>query len=757
LKKRSRKLISILLTLSLLVTLLVPLATPAAAGSSGSITALTTPTTSDDVEAPDGVNLGTILIQTVAGAVKTGNVFTVRLPEDFTFQDIYKDNATNQLVTAPAKYTGDVNAFASSTFTTEVLNKNEVRVTVNGAVYSGDAGAVYFDLSKIVVASGAPSGDIIAIVTSPASQGFPSGEVVVGKVTGGEVLVSVDEVKTFIDKSNPIILRFKETVKASFEATEKSMKLRLPNGFTWEDPIIADASLIWGVPRATWLDKLKFKVDGRDLYINVKDAGASLAGEYFSLPVVVRVDDETVAKYGDVKVAFSGDTDAIPTELVIANYNEMGSTVSAEDTTTVVAGKIGEEIGDIIVEETAPNTFTTGRTITLALPSFAKWSKLPDLKYENGITVKDVTFVGTDGRTLKYYVDKATSTGDPGKIKFKDAEILLSGDASGKVTVEVSGTAGAEGKVDVADVVAPVKATGGTPTEVKIGMNNQAAADLTITELQDEAIDNNKDLIVTLSNGVEWNDVPTIEVTEGDLLIDEATTNGSDLIIPVKGTSTTPASIKLSNIKVDVDRTVAEGDIKAKVNGEAVLEVNSLDLLSPGTYAESTDGSYYELDGHKAFRIRADGAFPNISNVASAVIAKVGTPAPADQKKSAKFVIGDTSFTVNDVEYTMDVAPYVKDGRTYLPVRYVAQALGVADSNILWDNATQKVTLIKGGTVVQLTIGSNVLLVNGAAITMDVPAEITSDRTMLPFRFIAQAFGATVGWDEATQTVTMDL
>ena len=47
--------------------------------------------------------------------------------------------------------------------------------------------------------------------------------------------------------------------------------------------------------------------------------------------------------------------------------------------------------------------------------------------------------------------------------------------------------------------------------------------------------------------------------------------------------------------------------------------------------------------------------------------------------------------------------------------------------------------MIKGGTVVQLTIGSNVMLVNGAAITMDVPAEITSDRTMLPFRFIAQA------------------
>ena len=143
--------------------------------------------------------------------------------------------------------------------------------------------------------------------------------------------------------------------------------------------------------------------------------------------------------------------------------------------------------------------------------------------------------------------------------------------------------------------------------------------------------------------------------------------------------------------------------------------------------------------------------------MANAVIAKLVTPAPADMKKAATFVIGDTKFTVNGVEFTMDVAPYVKDGRTYLPVRFVGQALGVSDSNILWDNATQKVTMLKNGTVVQLTIGSKVMLVNGAAITMDVAPELTSDRTMLPFRAIAQAFGANVGWDEATQTVTMDL
>ena len=60
--------------------------------------------------------------------------------------------------------------------------------------------------------------------------------------------------------------------------------------------------------------------------------------------------------------------------------------------------------------------------------------------------------------------------------------------------------------------------------------------------------------------------------------------------------------------------------------------------------------------------------------------------------------------------------------------------------------------LIKGDKVVQLTIGSNVVI-NSTAITMDVAAEISNDRTMLPFRWVAQALGAKVSWDEAAQTL----
>ncbi|GAB6273563.1 MAG: hypothetical protein STSR0004_04260 [Peptococcaceae bacterium] len=49
------------------------------------------------------------------------------------------------------------------------------------------------------------------------------------------------------------------------------------------------------------------------------------------------------------------------------------------------------------------------------------------------------------------------------------------------------------------------------------------------------------------------------------------------------------------------------------------------------------------------------------------------------------------------------------------------------------------------------------MVINGVSITMDVAAELSNGRTMLPFRWIAQALGASVKRDDATKTVTMEI
>ncbi len=127
---------------------------------------------------------------------------------------------------------------------------------------------------------------------------------------------------------------------------------------------------------------------------------------------------------------------------------------------------------------------------------------------------------------------------------------------------------------------------------------------------------------------------------------------------------------------------------------------------------------------------------------------------------AARFVVGVQSYTVyqgcsvTGAVYAMDAAPYIEDGRTLVPVRYLADALGAKTA---WDETTQKVTVTEGSTTIMLTIGSTALAVSGTARQMDVAPVIRDGRTYLPARYVAEALGAKVDWDQDSQTVTITL
>ncbi len=117
-----------------------------------------------------------------------------------------------------------------------------------------------------------------------------------------------------------------------------------------------------------------------------------------------------------------------------------------------------------------------------------------------------------------------------------------------------------------------------------------------------------------------------------------------------------------------------------------------------------------------------------------------------------KMTLGKTEYTVNGAKKTMDVAPIVRNDRTMLPVRYVAEALG---AEIAWDGATSTATLKTADTEIKITVGAAEALVNGKAVTLDSPAFIEKDRSYMPVRFVAETLGATVSWDGATSTAVI--
>ncbi|SFK75592.1 Uncharacterized conserved protein YkwD, contains CAP (CSP/antigen 5/PR1) domain [Paenibacillus sp. 1_12] len=76
-------------------------------------------------------------------------------------------------------------------------------------------------------------------------------------------------------------------------------------------------------------------------------------------------------------------------------------------------------------------------------------------------------------------------------------------------------------------------------------------------------------------------------------------------------------------------------------------------------------------------------------------------------------------------------------------------------SEIGWEEATQTVTITKGATIVKLTIGSTTATVNGNMITLTVAPFTIEGSTYVPLRFASESIGADVKWDAPTYTATI--
>ncbi len=133
-------------------------------------------------------------------------------------------------------------------------------------------------------------------------------------------------------------------------------------------------------------------------------------------------------------------------------------------------------------------------------------------------------------------------------------------------------------------------------------------------------------------------------------------------------------------------------------------------------------------------------------------------PTPAEKSKN-EFVltIGKKEAEAFGEEKTNDVAPIVKNDRTMLPARFIAESLG---AEVIWNGKKREVKIrgknIKGEEVeILLYIGSDIAYVNGKEVKLESPAFIENGRTYTPIGFIAENLGAKVEWIQAEQKVVI--
>ena len=96
--------------------------------------------------------------------------------------------------------------------------------------------------------------------------------------------------------------------------------------------------------------------------------------------------------------------------------------------------------------------------------------------------------------------------------------------------------------------------------------------------------------------------------------------------------------------------------------------------------------------------------------------------------------------------------PVYKDGRVLVPMRTIFEGIG---AEIAWYDSIKTVYAVGNGRLISLKIGDTSAYVNENEITLDVPAQIVNDVTLVPVRFVAESLGAKVEWNGEKALVTI--
>lgn len=114
--------------------------------------------------------------------------------------------------------------------------------------------------------------------------------------------------------------------------------------------------------------------------------------------------------------------------------------------------------------------------------------------------------------------------------------------------------------------------------------------------------------------------------------------------------------------------------------------------------------------------------------------------------------VGSAVAMIGTQTFDMGTLPVVKNGRVMVPLRFIGEALG---ATVDWIPSLRIVSLHRAGTSIQLQVGSKTALVDLQPMTLDEAPLIVNSRTLVPLRFIAEAFGADVQWDPQSRRVTI--
>lgn len=459
--------------------------------------------------------------------------------------------------------------------------------------------------------------------------------------------------------------------------------------------------------------------------------------------LVVTVNVNRDAAKGNVEVdVYKFDKDPVDKDPLGA-VNPKNSFIGEIDSATVVAGDY-RDYGLTLKTKKAPKSvLADGKEyrvdLVLSADDDSNIPKYIDFTVEGG-NVK-VTSDDFEGDATKDFDDNFTmnpSGWDSKADKHFSLKVKADWDCDGEVKLKGKGRGGEEVECVILNAK-PVAKLVIDSKDVLNGSRFVDVNDVVIEETEPGALHTGEEFAISLTP-LKFADVKFEnkgEVTSENISIDKLTLDkeSETIYFTIKSRSKEAAKITISGIQVASRSSLPLGEHKLSLNHVDAKEVEKFD--------RGTDYVYLKEKG-RALDFITDSPYMNIVNELGRV------------KKTTVFTLGSADYTVDGVAMQLDAPVFTQDNYTMLPVRAVADALGV---NVLWNAENRTATFVDGDKVVSVKIGAKTLYKNGIAYPMATKASVKAERMYIPISSIGDAFGLNrdvdYTWNESTKQVTI--
>lgn len=680
-------------------------------------------------------------------------------------------------------------AVGTETLTVEVTKKSDSRIIVKTSGYRFKDGDVLSIPLFVRTTGGTASVSIDSLDSEFTSQGKTF-----AKTADGDTELSIEKVQNFYDDDEVKNLYLEELVAGTIEPG-KYISLRINGDFNLK--AAKDGVKVTRITGDGGTDVKVYKKDGDnkyvafepgdeadEIYLYVEGTAKSTKATQYRIQGLKIVEDG--ADFGDeASITVSGGGTSKQT-IKIGNYEDFGVKLTAEDKDlpVIYAGAMANSKYDnqtlkVTIEETVANSFIDNRKMEITLPEGVEFVNDSGKRGAAPDSIDDVTedfkvynFAGSESdvkkaMTLNDNGTKITISGKDlpdasgtnkdrkRKIEFS-VHVSAEADFTGDVVMTLGGPGVADKNVSatVATVKAPIEVRTAV-NELKIDYRNTEIADITLVE-PEAGLWAKDDIINLEGERMSFESGAKAEVVNGDMKLDKYDGDYIDVndgVLSVKvssRSSKTPAEIKISGLSLYMDRSLAAGNYKLKVFGEAKNE------FFMNNYDKDGDDFANVFETQKVtvmddfVKIVTAGRDKDDATFTTKIVVPVG---------GDTITAGTKEIKLSEMQGGACPPAYINnDGYTMLPVRAVVEALNEI-ATVRWDDATKTCTIGFGQRVFSMTVGSKVLNLNGVSTALNAAPENKDGRVFLPLRDLGYALGLSdsqISWDSTTQTAQLN-